>query len=536
MNKLLWENLISLISKHIGFHIKVKDYHTLEVKIAERIKILKLVSIGEYYNLLKDSIEPDSSNISPQNLYKGSQEWNTLAKIITNGESFFFRDRGQFNLLQETIIPQLLAKKREASDFNLKIWSSGCSTGQEPYSLAILLDQIITDISQWNITVIGTDINQDFLNKARTGVYQDWSFRLTDGAFKKNYFTFQKNGWQINHKIQRMVRFYYDNIVQEQVLPIPCHEIDLILCRNVFIYFEKHSVAKGINKFYSALNSGGYLMTGHAELQGIALNGFKILSFPESIIYQKTDKENIDNGVASVQSYINIESIEQDSTANNFLKYLHLESSDIFFDNWDDTSSNILNKKNLEKINILPAKSQNKPNSLDNKQELATKNLVSNLETLLESGQYDKVIEQGKNITEPQTNHHLIYHLMAQAYANQNNLEQAELYCKKVLDIDSIFVPTLYLSAQIAESQDDLKKTKEILKRIIYLEPSSIMAYLELGAVYTKEHDFTRASKMYQTAYEILQDFPLDKTFDYQGIVTVRELINYVERKISNTI
>ncbi len=536
MNNLLWNHFISLISQHIGFRIKVKDYPRLESEVAKRIKILKLSSIGEYYHLLKDSIDSEAGNIPPQIVYKGIREWQILARIITNGESFFFRDRGQFNLLQKNIIPELVAKKTQAADLNLKIWSSGCSTGQEPYSLAILLDQVIPDISKWNITVIGTDINQDFLNKARAGIYQDWSFRLTDEAFKNNYFTFGKNRWEINHQIQKMVRFYYDNIVEEQVLPIPCYEIDLILCRNVFIYFEKHSVAKGINKFYSALNSGGYLMTGHAELQEVALNGFKILSFPESIIYQKTDKEDLDNRVALVQSYINIESIEQDSTANNFLKYLHLESSDVFFDNWDNTSSDVLNKNNLEKINISASKSQNKPASLDTKEELAIKNLVSNLETLLAAAQYDKVIEQGKTITEEQDNHHLIYHLMAQAYANQNNLEQAELYCKKVLDIDSIFVPTLYLSAQIAEAKDDLKKTKEILKRIIYLEPSSIMAYLELAAVYTKEHDFTRASKMYQTIYDILKDFPLDKTFDYQGIITVRELINYVERKIFNTI
>ena len=523
MNSVLWENLVKLIAEHIGFYIKAKDYPSLESKIENRIKILKLSNIGDYYNLLQDSVDSELDNISPQAMYRSKREWNALANIITNGESFFFRDRGQFDLLEQNLIPQLVEKKRKAQDFNLKIWSSGCSTGQEPYSLAILLDKIIPDISQWNINVIGTDINQDFLNKARIGIYQDWSFRLTQPSFKKYYFTSSKEGWKINPNIRNLVTFYADNIVQDQITPIPCLGVDLILCRNVFIYFQKASVVKGINKFYTALNSGGYFMTGHAELQGITLNQFKILSFPESVIYQKPKNGIIAHNSALLESKTDVESIKID---------LDTEISLLSFNS--DSNSLGLDELNLD-IDYL-TQSPSKISAHDNNQSLEANNLIPELETLLSQGKYNQVIQQGQKISEQQLDSHIIYYLIAQAYAKQNNLVQAEIYCQKALDIDSIFIPSLYLLAEIAQTKNDLKKAKEFLKRIIYLEPSSVIAYIELGSVYIRDRDLTRASKMYHTAYKILQDLPLEQTFDRGDIITVSELITRVEEELSKLI
>ncbi|MDJ0531910.1 MAG: CheR family methyltransferase [Xenococcaceae cyanobacterium MO_207.B15] len=527
MNQLLCEKLISLISQQIGFHIKPKDYATLEDIIQKRIKILNLSNSWDYYNLLRHIIDSKSGDISLQQKYKAEKEWQTLATIITNGESFFFRDRGQFNLLEKTIIPQLIASKRQAYKnkqalaLSLKIWSSGCSMGQEPYSLAILLHKIIPDISQWNITIIGTDINQDFLDKAKIGIYQDWSFRLSDSSLKKDYFTTTKKGWQINTHIQKMVTFWQDNIVQDKILPAPCYGIDLIICRNVFIYFEKHSITKGVNKFYSALNPEGYFMTGHAELQGVSLKGFKTLSFPESIIYQRLAKGTRDDFLPLPQNNLNYQSVGISLQENNPLQ------SAIAY------PQNILNKNYPDSPTCSSQKTQIQTTSPSSNNNSDDRILLRDLEKLLAAGKYNQVIAQAQQIIQQQSNEHLIYQIMAQAHTNQGNIEQAEQYCQQVLKIDSIFVPSIYLLAQIAKSQNNLKKAKELLKRIIYLEPSSVIAYLELASVYTSEADSNRASKMYRTAHEILQDFPSDKTFDYQGTVTVSQLRSHIEDKLS---
>ena len=534
MNQLLWDKLIKLISQNIGFHIKPKDYQTLEDKLKDRIKILNLSNTWDYYNFLKNSLDDKSDSISIQQKYQGEKEWNTLANIITNGESFFFRDRGQFTLLEETIIPQLVARNRQAYqnkqalNLSLKIWSSGCSMGQEPYSLAILLHKIIPDISQWNISVIGTDINQDFLNKAKTGIYQDWSFRLSDASLKRDYFTSNKEGWQINTQIKKMVKFCQDNIVQDKILPAPCYGVDLILCRNVFIYFEKNSVTKGVNKFYSALNPEGYFMTGHAELQGVSLNGFKTLSFAESIIYQRLENGTRDDFLPLSQATLIPEATSVKILENNSLKSLQFDPETINSKTLVTDATNILNNslQNSKNNNILEYNNHNSDNSSS----------LCNLETLLTTGKYNEVIEQGQQIIQKQPNDHLVYYIMAQAYVNQGDMNQGEQYCKQVLKIDSIFIPSLYLLAQIAESQNNFKKAKELLKRIIYLEPFSVVAYLELGSVYTNEGDIIRASKMYHTAYEILQDLPSDQTFEYQETVTASQLITHLKDKLSNEI
>lgn len=516
MNQILWENLVNMISQNIGFHIKPKDYQSLETKLKNRIEILNLSNLEEYFNLLKDGINTNSESISPSRIYKSNQEWNTLASIITNGESFFFRDRGQFNLLEKNIIPELITQKRNTYDLNLKIWSSGCSTGQEPYSLAILLNKVIPDISQWNIKVIGTDINQEFLNKAKAGIYQNWSFRLIDPSFKRDYFTSQESGWQINNQIKNMVKFCQDNIVKDRVIPVSCYGADLILCRNVFIYFKPSSVAKGITKFYNALNPGGYLMTGHAELQGITLDDFKVLSFEESIIYQKNETSTIDNS-----------QIDRKTMTTKLEEPNNLDSFDLNLDTskWENLINN---------INNLFPESHNQ--GLDSHLDTT----LSELEELLKVGQYSEVIKQGEKILLTSPHKHIIYYIIAQAYFHQKDIKEAELYSQKSLDIDSIFIPSLYLLAQIADFQNNFKKAKELLKRIIYLESSSIMAYLELGSIYTSEGDITRASKMYQTAYEILQDLPANNKFDYQGvttyqkITTVSQLLNHLEGKLAN--
>ncbi len=406
--------------------------------------------------------------------------------------------------------------------------------GQEPYSLAILVHKIIPDISQWNITVIGTDINQDFLNKAKTGIYQDWSFRLSDPSLTRDYFTAVKEGWQINTQIKKMVTFCQDNIVQDKIVPAPCYGVDLILCRNVFIYFEKDSVTKGVNKFYSALNPEGYFMTGHSELQGVSLNGFKALSFPESIIYQRLENGTRDNFLPLSQANLIPESMSVKSLENNSFKSLKLAPETIKLKTLVAEPKKILN--NNRAINNSFKNSQSNSISEYNNHNSDDSRLLCNLETLLTTCKYNEVIKQGNEIIQKQPNKHLVYYIMAQAYANQGNINKAEQYCQQVLKIDSIFIPSLYLLAQIAESQNNFKKAKELLKRIIYLEPSSVVAYLQLGTVYTNEGDINRASKMYHTAYEILQDLPSDQTFDYQGTVTASQLITHLEHKLSKEI
>ncbi len=287
------QKIIQLIANHTGLEIRERDKSGLSEKILSRMKALKLESPDSYYKLL---------NYSTQ---ESHQEWRNLAALLTNIESYFFRDKDQFTLLKDYIFPELIQRKQDSK--TLRICSAGCSSGEEPYSLAILLKEMIPDLEQWNLMILGIDINQDALQKAKAGVYRPWSFRRVDVEIVQRYFRQTNNQYHLESSIKQMVQFQPLNLIND-LLPRSNSEfrdLDLILCRNVFIYFEATAIGKVLNKFYNALQPLGYLITGHAELYGQNLSQFQTKVFPESVVYQRTADHAIDIPLVSIPSQQN---------------------------------------------------------------------------------------------------------------------------------------------------------------------------------------------------------------------------------------
>jgi chemotaxis protein methyltransferase CheR len=295
LNKGLIEAFVRLIAKHTGLEIRERDKAALSEKIVLRMKDIKLDIPDTYYQLLKSSTS------------ESHQEWKNFINLLTNSESYFFRDKDQFNLLRNHIFPELIQRKQDSK--NIRICSAGCSSGEEPYSLAILLTELLPNPQEWNLKIVGIDINQEALHKAELGVYRPWSFRRVEEEVVQQYFQLINHQYHINSSIKQMVKFQSFNLFKE-VFPRPGSEIqdlDLILCRNVFIYFEPSAIAKVLEKFYNALQPLGYLLTGHAELSGQNLSQFQTKVFPESVVYQKIIDNLIDTPKISYpgeQSYI----------------------------------------------------------------------------------------------------------------------------------------------------------------------------------------------------------------------------------------
>lgn len=207
------------------------------------------------------------------------------AETRSSGETYFFRDHGQFDLLRQRLLPELIERRRKAK--SLRLWSAGCSSGEEAYSLAMLVDMLLPAREGWDILIIGSDIDPTALTKARRGSYGKWSFRMVPPALQARYFRRTGDEWMLDENIRRMVTFRSIDLVDN---PFPVGELrdmDLILCRNVFIYFETKAVAVVSDKLAAALGEGGYLMTGHAELTGRRPRNMQSRLFPESVVYQR---------------------------------------------------------------------------------------------------------------------------------------------------------------------------------------------------------------------------------------------------------
>lgn len=270
----LTEAFVKLIAQQTGLEIRERDQADLSEKIFVRMKAINILFPEEYYQLLGYST------------IQSYQEWHRLVLLLTNLESYFFRDKEQFNLLRDRILPELI--QRQQNKKTLRICSAGCSTGEEPLSLAIVLKELIPNPEQWNLTILGVDINQEALKKARQGIYTPWSLRSIDPEIMQRYFLHFHNQYYLDMQIKQMVKFKYINLVKDSFHEHnEMRDIDLIICRNVFIYFEASAIAKVLDKFNQILKPSGYLIAGHTELCGQDLSHFETKLFPESLVYIK---------------------------------------------------------------------------------------------------------------------------------------------------------------------------------------------------------------------------------------------------------
>ncbi len=286
----LKQSFIRLIAQHTGLVIRERDQANLQDKLFARMQAIKLTFPEDYYLLL---------NCPTQ---KAEQEWKKLVVLLTNLESYFFRDKEQCKLLKTKILPELI--QRHQVDKTLRLCSAGCSTGEEPYSLAIMLNELIPDLESWDLRIFGIDINQEALDKAKQGIYRAWSLRSLDPKIKQNYFNCIDNHYHIDPKIKALVKWQQINLVKDP-FPQPhldLQEFDLIICRNVFIYFESAAIAQVLDKFYHGLQPLGYLITGHSELYGQVLKQFQTTVFPESLVYKRQTESLVYTPVGDVPS------------------------------------------------------------------------------------------------------------------------------------------------------------------------------------------------------------------------------------------
>ncbi len=190
-----------------------------------------------------------------------------LASHLTVGETYLFREKPVLKVLRETIFPELI-QSRSGTNRRLRIWSVGCATGEEPYSIAILLDRLIPDIHAWNIMILATDINVGSLHRASKGRYKTWSFRETSPEIIAKYFRKTTDGYfEIIPRIKKLVKFNYLNICKDTYpsLLSDTNAIDMIFCRNVLMYFDFVRQKRAVQSLFRSLVDSGWLVVSPCE-------------------------------------------------------------------------------------------------------------------------------------------------------------------------------------------------------------------------------------------------------------------------------
>jgi len=220
----------------------------------------------------------------------GGDEMDLLVAELTIGETYFFRHKEQFDAFRDVILPGLLERNQDTR--RLRIWSAGCATGPEPYSLAILLKREFGPrLAGWQVSIVATDINQKFLSRAREGRYDEWAFRTIPDDVLRDCFDKSGRQWVIKPEYKRVVTFQHHNLIKNR-FPSLIDNIagfDIIICRNVIIYFSRETIEALIPCFRDSLNDGGWLVMGHAEPNMELFRNFRTVTCPGAILYQKAD-------------------------------------------------------------------------------------------------------------------------------------------------------------------------------------------------------------------------------------------------------
>jgi len=213
-----------------------------------------------------------------------------LASHLTVGETYFLRDARSFEVLEQRVLPDLLRSRGEA-EWRLRVWSAGCCTGEEPYSIAMLLDRALPDSRKRNLTILATDINPIFLRQAAQGVYGEWSFRALPGWMRERYFTRRGDGrLEVRAEIRRMVTFAYLNLADEAFpsLATNTNALDVIFCRNVLMYFAPERAAAAAGRLHRALCDGGWLFVSPSEMSQALFPQFAMADLGGALAYRKS--------------------------------------------------------------------------------------------------------------------------------------------------------------------------------------------------------------------------------------------------------
>jgi chemotaxis protein methyltransferase CheR len=281
--------LQTLVYQECGMHFDERRTHFLRDRLQRRLKACNMHSFYSYYQLLTSR--------------EGKKELTALLENLTVNETSFFRVRPQLDLFQKVILEEILKRKQERKDWTLRIWSAGCSTGQEPYTLAIMVCDALAYYylrnplpfempspkplipPPWKVEILASDINYSALLTGQQGNYSETQMETVDYTTRLRYFDKIGDKYAVKSKLKELVSFDFHNL-KADFLP---HRNDAIFCRNVMIYFDEPEQKRLIDKFYRCLNPEGYLFVGHAESLFGLTKKFHMIHQNNATVYQRIE-------------------------------------------------------------------------------------------------------------------------------------------------------------------------------------------------------------------------------------------------------
>ena len=474
-----------LAEERFGLRFSEKRRAELERGVKQAFAASTCTDLDEYYNLLQDS---ESSAIHTER----------LINALTVSETHFFRDESQFAALREHVLPQLIERQRSLR--TLRIWSAGCASGEEPYSIAILLRELLPDVDDWAITILGTDLNTEALARARKATYGNWAFREEQAKrLRPHYFCKIENRYELDKKVRRMVTFAQLNLAADAY---PAYEtnttfMNLILCRNVTIYFTEEITQRIADRFYDALTDGGWLVVGHSEHSLVTYRRFQAHNFPGAILYQRSGK-----ATELPKSW-------------DWLKAKRAPVS-------------IVKPAPVPPI-VLQSRAQPSPVSIPAEEEKVDP--LERARELLDYGRSEQARDLLLGLVKDEPRLAPACALLGRAYANLGCWEEAEQWCREAIKVDKLALDAYYTLALVLQHQGQHVQAIDAMKKVIYIDRHHVPAHFGLADLYHSNGQLSRALKSLDNARRLLEGQAEDALVSGTEGITVGRLRDVITRQ-----
>ncbi len=409
-------------------------------------------------------------------------ESEAFAHYLTVGETYFFRENHGLEILTEQIVPSLTlpnkAGARDPGKRHIRIWSAGCATGEEPYSIAMALHEKMPELSSGRVAIFATDLNTRFLRAASDGVYSEWSFRGVSQSVKSKYFSATADGrWAIAPQLKCSVTFGYFNLAADGYPPWfgSTNLVDVVFCRNVLMYFTPDAANKAIDIFHRSLTDGGWLIVSPVETSQELFSKFETVRFPDAVLYRKTGGRSVE------------------------LRSPHCVAPPAVI------------------ADTVPPAAPEAP-------EIS----YAAASSLYQQGHYEDAAAMLRALVSSEPGNAQAALLLARIFADQGSLGEASRWCEKAIEIDKVDAWAYYLWAAILEEQGSLERAAVLLRKSLYLNPKLVLGHFALGNLALRQGKLQESAKHFENTLAILATYGEEEVLPQSGGLTagrLRELV-----------
>lgn len=458
------------IHKHSGIFLEDIKFDSLRISLVTRATRLDYQDYGDYF----------------RHLSTDENEFKELMNLVTINETSFFRFPQQFDALRDSVIPEILQHK-SPGDREFRVWSAGCSTGEEPYTIAMTLLESTLEPLGYKIDVHGSDVSTQALDKAQRGVYPARSLNNLSQNTIQRWFEPVSDGHRPVKRVRDLCSFHFHNLIKEPYPLAFMSNWDVIFCRNVTIYFRVESTRRVVDNFYDALNPGGYLFIGHSETLTSVSDRFEPVEVNGVFLYRKP----LAKRTISFDDVVARRAAAERPQRRARTPLIAEQPA-------DRPAQRPVRRAPV----VVPA--ADRPVTAGASAGATVKSLVAEAHALLDAANASAALDSAVRALTLDPNNLDAHIVAAFAYADTGDLDAATKQANDALRVNPLAAPAHYILGVIGRERGDFAEAEAEFKRTIYIDRDFVLAHFALAGVYRQRGQIDQACRSYENTLRSL--------------------------------